>query len=177
MAAAILATLAGCAAQTAREPGAPEAAPAGPTPAAIANARYRSGFLEGAEVTLRDGRYERGDGFVAWLLPAPMARGDIGGRPVAAVLIAEAGGGTGTFISLVLLRESDGHAVELASTLLGDRPRVKKVEIAPDGTVLVAMLQVGDKDAFCCPSTPMTVRYALVDGALAVRSLETGPRR
>jgi hypothetical protein len=90
------------------------------------------------------------------------------------VLLAESGGGSGTFISLVLLQESDGRAVEVASTLLGDRPRVEKVEIARDGTVQVDMLQVGAQDAFCCPRTPMTVRYALEDGVLVLRTVETG---
>ena len=165
--------LPGCAAQTAREP-APQAVV--PSMDAIANASYRALMLEGEPVTLRGGRYERGDGVVAWLLSGPMSRGEIAGRPTAAVLLAESGGGTGTFISLVLMQEDDGRAVEVASVLLGDRPRVEKVEIERDGTVQVDMLQVGEGDAFCCPRTPMTVRYALEDGALVVRSLETGSR-
>ena len=176
IAAALLAMLVGCTTQVAREPGPSAAVPAGLTAEAIGTASFRSGLLEGTPVTLREGRYERGDGVVAWLLTELIAHGEVAGRPTAAVLLAESGGGTGTFISLVLVQEADGRAVSVASTLLGDRPRVRKVAIEADGTVLVDMLQVGEKDAFCCPGTPMIVRYALDDGKLVVRSLETGPR-
>lgn len=172
-AAVILATLAGCAVQTA-----PKVSPPAPALAheALANATYASGLLAGTPVTLRDGLYERGDGVVVRLLPSPAARGVVAGRSSAAVLLAESGGGSGTFISLVLVQEADGRAAPVASTLLGDRPRVNKVEIEAGGVVVVDMLAVGAQDPACCPATPMVVRYALEDGELVVRSLETGPR-
>jgi hypothetical protein len=176
IAAAILAVLVGCTTEVVRKPGPTAAVPAALTAEAIGNASFRSGLLEGTPVTLREGRYERGDGVVAWLLTELTAHGEVAGRPTAAVLLAESGGGTGIFISLVLVQEADGRAASIASTLLGDRPRVRQIAIESDGTVLVDMLQVGEKDAFCCPSTPMIVRYALEDGKLVVRSLETGPR-
>ena len=172
-AAVILATLAGCAAPSAREP---TPASAAPSDEALANATYASGLLEGTPVTLRDGLYERGDGIVVRLMPAPAARGVVAGRPSAAVLLAESGGGSGTFISLVLVQETDGRAVPVASTLLGDRPRVNRVEIEAGGVVLVDMLAVGEKDPACCASTPLVARYALEDGKLVLRSAQAGPR-
>ncbi len=158
VAAAILAVLAGCATQ-----------PAVLTDEALASATYSSRLLEGAPLPLRDGRYERGDGVEVWLLPAPRARGEVAGRPSAAVLLAESGGGTGTFVSLVLLQEADGRASPVASTLLGDRPRVQHLAIEEDGSVTVDLVQVGPNDPFCCPTMPMSVTYALEAGGLAVR--------
>lgn len=55
-------------------------AAAGPKAEALASASYRSGVLEGAEVTLCDGCYERGDGVAAWLLPAPLITADVAAR-------------------------------------------------------------------------------------------------
>ena len=168
VAAALVAMLAGCAAPPQREPA---REPGGPTTEAIANATYRAGLLEGTPVTLRDGRYERGDGVVVWLLPEPVSRGEVAGQPTAAVLVAESGGGTGTFISLALAQEQDGRAVEVASALLGDRPRIQGLAIGADGLISVDLVQVGPRDAFCCPTMPMSVTYAFEAGRLVVRRL------
>jgi hypothetical protein len=162
--------LAGCAAPPQREPA---REPGGPTTEAIANATYRAGLLQGTPVTLRDGRYERGDGVVVWLLPAPVARGLVAGKPSAVVLIAESGGGSGTFISLALVQDVDGRAVEVASTLLGDRPRVQGLALGADGLITVDLVQVGPSDAFCCPTMPMSVDYAFEGGRLVVRGLSS----
>jgi hypothetical protein len=142
-------------------------AAAGLTTTSLANASYASLLLPGGRATLVDGRTEDpGSGISVWLLGEPVARGVVDGQPAAAVLIAENGGGSGTFVSLALVRDSGGQPVNVARALLGDRPRVRHLEIAEDGSITVDLVQVGARDVSCCPTTPMTVRYALVGGEL-----------
>jgi len=137
------------------------------TTASLGNATYTSLMLPGGTATLVDGRIDDpGSGISAWLLDEPMARGVVGGQPAAAVLLAENGGGSGTFVSLALVRDIGGQPVNVACTLLGDRPRVRSLAFDEDGGITVDLVQVGARDAFCCPTTPMTVRYALVGGEL-----------
>lgn len=151
-----------------------EAPPGAFTPDALANATYPSMLLEGAAVKLTDGRFhEPGRGITFTLLPEPVGHGVIDGVPVAAVLLAESGGGSGTFVSLVLVGQVAGQPVGLATASLGDRPRVKHVAIRDDGTVTVQMVQVGAQDRFCCPATPMSVDYVYADGQLAARRVSS----
>jgi len=141
---------------------------------ALGQVSVPSVMLEGATVALADGRYHDAErGLTFTLLQAPVGYGVIEGAPVAAVLLAESGGGSGTFVSLVLVGHADGNLVSLATTLLGDRPRVKALEIGADGIVTVSMVQVGAKDKFCCPATPMSVDYAYADGRLVTRTLRS----
>jgi hypothetical protein len=153
--------------QVPAQPGPSQATAAALTTASLANATYTSLMLPGGTATLVDGRIDDvGSRISAWLLGEPMARGMIDGQPAAVVLLAENGGGSGTFVSLALVRDIGGQPVNVARTLLGDRPRVRNLEIDEDGNITVDLVQVGARDAFCCPTTPMTVRYALVGGEL-----------
>jgi hypothetical protein len=142
--------------------------------ASLANATYPSLMLEGARVTLAGGRLHDAErGLTFTLLADHFAAGEIDGAPVAAVLLAENGGGTGTFISLVLFGVEAGEPAALATAMLGDRPRVQHVAISDEGAVIVQMVQVGANDRFCCPATPMTVEYVYAAGKLQLRTLST----
>ena len=173
------AALAGCDRRSTDAPAEPTAteSPTALAPAPIASdalldATYPSKMLSAGTATLTDGRYSDPlQGITVTLLPAPMARGLIAGQPVAAVLVAESGGGSGTFISVILMREVDGELQHMASAFLGDRPRVKDLRLDEQGNVTVDMLQVGAHDKFCCPATPMTVEYAYRQGELVGQTM------
>jgi copper homeostasis protein (lipoprotein) len=146
--------------------------PAALSSGSLANATYPSLMREGAPVTLADGRLQDPEhGITYTLLADHFADGTIEGAPVAAVLLAESGGGSGTFINLVLFGIERNQPVALAATMLGDRPRVKDLAIDDDGAVAVHLVQVGARDKFCCPATPMSIRYVYQDGQLRLRDL------
>jgi hypothetical protein len=171
----------GCGPWTAAAPAASAAAkaPLGATTApapirsdALLDATYPSKMLSAGTATLTGGRYSDPlQGIIITLLPAPMAHGVIAGQAVTAVLIAESGGGSGTFISVILMSEVNGELQSIGSAFLGDRPRVKDLRLDDQGNVTVDMLQVGAHDKFCCPATPMTVEYAYRQGELVGQTL------
>jgi len=134
-------------------------------PEALANMAYASMLLE-QPVVLTNGVYtetivpDSASGVITvWLLDEPMAFGTAEDLDAAAVLIVENGGGTGNFVSLHLVQDVGGEAVNTASALLGDRPRVTNLAINADGSITVDMIQVGPNDAFCCPNMPMTLTF------------------
>lgn len=94
------------------------------------------------------------------LQPFPIAYGQIDEQDAAAVVIAESGGGSGTFINLALIVDQDGMAVHVASVPLGDRVVVQ--ELAIDNNQITAMmLTQGPEDPMCCPSQNITQIYEL----------------
>jgi heat shock protein HslJ len=143
----------------------------------LANLTYQSMMLE-KPVLLSSGIYtETGDSGLATdvttvrLLGEPIAYGQVGGFPAAAVLIVENGGGTGEFISLALVQKIGGEATNTASAFLGDRARVSQLAINEDGSITVDMIQVGPNDAFCCANTPTTVTFVKAGKQLVYRDL------
>jgi hypothetical protein len=167
----------GCGPRPGDAPAEPAAtdSPAAPSPIsaeALLDATYPSLMLSAGTATLTDGRYSDPlQGITITLLPAPMAQGVIAGEAVTAVLIAESGGGSGTFISVILMREVDGELQSIASASLGDRPRVKDLQLDDQGRLTVDLLQVGAHDKFCCPATPMTVEYSYRAGELVGQTM------
>lgn len=90
----------------------------------LANLTYQSMMLE-KPVLLSSGLYtETGasgaatDVTTVRLLGEPIAYGQVGGFPAATVPIVENGGGTGEFISLALVQEIGGEAVNTANAFL-----------------------------------------------------------
>ena len=145
----------------------------------LANIEYQSMLLE-KPVLLADGVYtetvvpDSASGVTTvQILDDPIPFGYVDKLDTAAVLIAEDGGGTGTFITLALVQEIGGIPVNTASTFLGDRPRVTNLAINADGSITVDMIQVGPNDAACCANMPMTVSYVKVGNQLVVRNHES----
>jgi hypothetical protein len=138
----------------------------------LRGATYPSTMRESGSVTLTDGRHvDDALQITTTLLPEPMGHGLIEGAPAAAVLIAENGGGSGTFVRLVLVGVEADEPRVLGSAFLGDRPRVRSLEIGTDDSVTVHMVQVGANDRFCCPATPMRVTWQWRDGALVTHDV------
>ncbi|HQY90238.1 META domain-containing protein [Caldilinea sp.] len=148
-------------------------------PEALANMAYASMLLE-QPVVLTNGVYtetivpDSASGVITvWLLDEPMVFGTVEDLDAAAVLIVENGGGTGNFVSLHLVQDVGGEAVNTASALLGDRSRVTNLAINADGSITVDMIQVGPNDAFCCPNMPMTITFVKVGDQLVYQDQQS----
>ena len=134
---------------------------------ALRNASYYAPFYQ-KTVTLADGKYSEGsgaNGYTVTLLDA-YALGDLNGDGIddAAVLLAENGGGSGVFESLVLVLDVNGAPQQAGQAELGDRVLVNSVSIA-SGAASLDMVVQGPNDPMCCPSLPETQTYRLVGNA------------
>jgi hypothetical protein len=133
----------------------------------LANATYQGVYEQ--PVTLVDGSYE-GEPFVEGgasrptltLLPEPIGSGDLNGDDLAdaAVLLAENSGGSGTFIYLAAMLNTDSGTENVATTLLGDRIQVQGLSIE-SGRITVDAMTFADSDPQCCPSQPVTRTFEL----------------
>jgi len=94
------------------------------------------------------------------MLPFPIAYGVIDEQDAAAVVLAESGGGSGTFINLALIVDQDGAPVHVASAPLGDRVVVQELSI-DNNQITLTMLTQGPDDPLCCPSQIVTQTYDL----------------
>ncbi|MBK8051398.1 MAG: META domain-containing protein [Anaerolineales bacterium] len=145
------------------------------SPVALANMTYTSTVTASGVATLIDGSYteQAAPGSVSLngvvLLPSPMAFGELDGQQSAAVLVAEGGGGSGSFISLHVVQIVDGAPTDMASTELGDRIHVDSLNIA-DNQITVDMITHGSSDPACCPTQPVVRVYELQDGQLVMVS-------
>jgi hypothetical protein len=122
-------------------------------------------------VTLKDGKYEAGSGadyFMASLLPL-RAKGDLNGDGLedAAVLLAENGGGSGVFVSLVGVLNQNGKPVQTGGVLIDDRPKVNALEIQ-GGKILLNGVIHGPNDPMVSPTLEVSETYRLVKRKLAL---------
>lgn len=125
-------------------------------------------------VTLTDGKFE-GEPFVedgasfpaAYLSPHLVRSGDLDGDGVAetAAVIVTSAGGSAAVAHLALLTRK-GRAVEnVATRPLGDRVRVRDLEIR-DGALRLTTIEHGPDDPQCCPTQRMDRRFAMSGGTL-----------
>jgi len=118
-------------------------------------------------VKLTDGRYQS-DAFVVMMLDQ-VAFGDLNGDGVedATVLLAESGGGSGNFISVVALINQDGRPLQTGTGFIDDRPQINSVTIQ-DQHIVVGALAHGVNDPLCCPTFPVTNTYAILQKQLVL---------
>ena len=119
-------------------------------------------------VQLVNGAYEDAEfGGFARLLANPIGYGLLNEQESVALVLAENGGGSGTFESLqVVVNGADGPAV-VAFAGLGDRVKVTAVTIAGN-QIIVEMITQAEDDPFCCPTQPVRLVYELQDGELVL---------
>ncbi len=154
-------------------------------PATTAAARLTARDLRNAEyylpqykrtVKLVDGSYEAGTGpdYIFAKLVEPLAFGDLNGDGLedAAVLLAENGGGSGVFVSLVTMLNENGHPVQSSSILIDDRPVIDNLVIN-DGLMFVTATIHGPSDPGCCPDLPVTGTYAWMPTTLMLLHLSS----
>lgn len=144
---------------------------ASPSVDVLANATYVGIYDEA--ITLTDGSFE-GEPVIegsasrptVTLLPVN-AFGDLNGdgSADAAAILAESGGGSGTFIYLAVLINDAGTWRNVATTYLGDRVQVETMTIEA-GEIVVAGVTHGPDDPMCCPSQAVSATYELQNDVL-----------
>ncbi len=125
-------------------------------------------------VALTAGRYE-GPPFASGGASRPtvtlidwmVARGDLNadGNEDAAVYLVEDSGGSGSFVYLAVVLSAHGEAVNSASILVGDRPRIRSLRIA-NGVVETELIAAGAAEPLALPAHRQRKRYRLQDGRL-----------
>jgi hypothetical protein len=130
-------------------------------------------FLKNAEfhaptydksIVLTNGKYESKSGadyLLVELLPQT-ALGDLNGdnRQDAAVLLAENGGGSGVFVSLIAITDQNGKPFQAGATLIDDRPQINTLSIQNGKIILDAIIHASG-DAMARPSFPVIETYQL----------------
>jgi heat shock protein HslJ len=139
-------------------------------PDALANLEYFSTLAPEGKVQLTDGQYEdAANSIYVSFVAQPIAYGILNEQSAAAVLIAENGGGSGTFVNLEVVLEQDEAATTVASVQLGDRVSVNQLTIA-NNQITVDMVTQGPNDPMCCPTQQVTQVYELQGDQLVLVS-------
>ena len=131
---------------------------------------YPNDFTASGFAPLSDGSYREvaAPGSAAFI-DVRMQRsafGELNGAPAAAVVLATAGGGSGTFFDLhVIVRGGDGAPTIAAQRALGDRIRLQDLRFAAD-LIRVDFTGFAPSDPLCCPTLNVVHGFALVDGTL-----------
>jgi heat shock protein HslJ len=160
--------------------------PATPVTTAISAAQVANATIAGVfpqPVTFDDGAYE-GAPFAPGSAVSPMAvlmtqivaLGELDVYPGAdaAALIASNEGGSGERITLAIVGLSDGKAVSVATSLVGDRTKVRDLRISGRDIVL-DVIEIGPGEAACCGTQLATKVYRLEGTTLTlVTSQVTG---
>ena len=127
-------------------------------------------------VTLTNGSYSESSGtysYTVYMLDV-FALGDLNGdgKAEAAVILAENGGGSGTFISLIVFKNNNGQPDQIAEVALGDRVLVNAMDIS-SAVVHLDMQVHGPADGLCCPSLPAKQNYWLFGNRLQLMKMTT----
>lgn len=94
---------------------------------------------------------------------------DSDGVPDALVFLATQSGGSGTFIEMAAVLNSDEGPSNVSTLYLGDRVIVESGTIQ-DGLITLQMRVQGPNDGMCCPSQIATWTFRLEDGQLVKHS-------
>jgi hypothetical protein len=121
------------------------------------------------DAPLQNGVYDGGAGvnrFSVSLLPE-LAFGDLDGDGVedAAVLLAENGGGSGVFVSLVAVLNVNGVPLQAYDEFVDDRPVIHSLKIL-NGEILLDIIIHGPADPMVSPSFAAIKSYRLGPGGL-----------
>jgi hypothetical protein len=147
--------------------------PVGITRDILRNMEYTLPYSQ-KTVKLVDGSYQAGAGADALevKLTDAIAQGDLNGdhTPDAAVILSENMGGSGVFMSVVVVLNQNGKPVQAAATQLGDREQVNTITINGQWIIL-DMIVHGPNDPMCCPSQPKTQTYTLASYSLVLTHL------
>lgn len=153
----------------------PTAAPGELGLAMLQNGTYHTPYYD-RTVTLVNGAYSEGSGTVIYSVQmlGAYAFGDLNGdgKADAAIILAETGGGSGVFESLIVVTNQGSSPHQVGAAELGDRVQIKSVDIS-SAVVHLDMLVQGPNDPLCCPSLPEKQNYWLVGSALWLMRVTT----
>jgi hypothetical protein len=158
---------------TSVEPSTPTAVE-GITEQQLKNMEYLSPNF-GKTVKLVDGVYYEGETSVT-LFPQ-IAIGDLNGDQIddAAVLLAESGGGTGTFVSLVIIASQNGHFTQVGSAPVDDRPVIETLTIENGALRLNAIIHAIN-DPMVSPTLKVSQTYKLLENYLVMVNQSSTPQ-
>jgi hypothetical protein len=127
-------------------------------------------------VKLTDGSYSEGTSTTTYTVRMldVYDLGDMNGdgKDDAAIILAENGGGSGVFESLLVMTNQGGLPHQAGEAFLGDRVHINSVDIYQN-VVHLDMLVAGPNDGLCCPSQPETQNYWLFGSNLFLMRLTT----
>jgi heat shock protein HslJ len=154
----------------------PEAGTMGGSSADLGGITVRSNSFPSGTVTLKNGEYRESaapGSAVAMVvkLTDRHAFGTVNGQDAAAVVIVTDHGGSGTFFDLALLFKVDGGWINIDTTFLGDRVKVRSVDIR-DNEIFVSMTTHAPGDALCCPTQQITRRFEIQTDRLIAQEEE-----
>lgn len=126
-------------------------------------------------VELTNGEYKHGGDPTAAdyadvsLLPQPIAFGDLNGDGLgdAAILLAENYGGSGVFVSVLAVLNSDGQPVQAGAYMVDDRPMITSLRIDKANILLTGDIH-GPNDPGCCAALPISEVLGLTKSGLAL---------
>lgn len=128
-------------------------------------------------ITLNNGAYETGNdrsqpGYVMVNVGEIFAFGDINGDGLedAVMLISENYGGSGEFVSIVVMLNQDGQPVYITRATIEDRPLMKTLTIK-NGEISLDAIVHGAGDPMCCASQPSTRTYHFIENNLILSHL------
>ena len=91
--------------------------------------------------------------------------GLINAKEIGAVVLVTDPGGSGTFHDLALLTKEAAGWMNTDTVLLGDRVKVRSIEVTGD-TIILKMKTHGPGDPMCCPSAAVVKRFAVKENRL-----------
>ena len=143
----------------------------------LMNMDYQSEWTESGIAPLVDGEYREpaapGSAMeTVVVLSSHIARGELNGEPVAAVILITDPGGSGTFYDLAVVVERDGYPTHLATANLGDRSQINSLVIE-NNQIVVDMITHDEDDPMCCPTKHVVVTFELQNGLLVETGHET----
>jgi Immunoglobulin-like domain of bacterial spore germination len=97
---------------------------------------------------------------------------DYDGRQDAAILLAENTGGTGIFVSLIAILDSEGTPFQAAAVYIDDRPVPASLAIQ-SGEILLEATVHGSEDPMCCPSEQKGLGFRLYEDQLVLTHMES----
>ncbi|HEY5118799.1 MAG TPA: Gmad2 immunoglobulin-like domain-containing protein [Anaerolineales bacterium] len=144
----------------------------------LKNGTYKLPQL-GQTVTLVNGKFDRDtpdSDIVHAALLNPLAFGDLNGDGAedAAVLLSESSGGTGDWISVVVVLNQGGAPVQSADRLIDDRAQINGMTIQT-GRIAVDAVIHGVGDPLCCPNFPVKETLQLRNNQLILTHFTSTP--
>ena len=144
----------------------------------VANATYTGLASVPESVTLNDGKWQGeaavdgGNSFpAAYLSEHLTTRGDMNGdgRPETVAIVVTTSGGSGSFFNLVVFSQRDHGLEQVAARFLGDRLRIRSLEIV-DGSLRMVSIEHGKDEAMCCPTQRVDREFTLAANEIELAS-------
>lgn len=127
------------------------------------------GIYEGRAVTLHEGVYQGSPPTAGGasrpsvrLLETMIGRGDLDGAPGEEIvaLLAESSGGSGERIYLSAFRRQEASIANVATTLVGDRVKLRRLSV-DGGAVVLDVVQTAPGEPLCCGTQLARTTYRL----------------